>query len=30
MASVSKRFAAAAVLLLAQDGKLKLDDPLDR
>ncbi|MFI5936377.1 serine hydrolase domain-containing protein [Actinoplanes sp. NPDC051494] len=30
IASVSKQFAAAAVLLLAQDGKLAPADPLDR
>ncbi len=30
LASVSKQFTAAAVLLLAQDGKLGLDDPLRR
>jgi len=28
--SVTKQFTAAAVLLLAQDGKLRLDDPLSR
>jgi D-alanyl-D-alanine carboxypeptidase len=28
--SVSKQFTAALVLLLAQDGKLKLDDPVGR
>jgi CubicO group peptidase (beta-lactamase class C family) len=28
--SVSKQFTAAAVLLLAQAGKLKLDDPVDQ
>ena len=28
--SVSKQFTAAAILLLAQDGKLSLDDPLSR
>src|SRR5688572_16148431 len=27
VASVSKQFTAAAILLLAQDGKLSLDDP---
>ncbi|MEV4636762.1 serine hydrolase domain-containing protein [Actinoplanes sp. NPDC049548] len=30
LASVSKQFTAAAVLLLAQDGRVRLDDPLDR
>lgn len=30
LASVSKQFTAAAVLLLVQDGKLGLDDPLRR
>lgn len=30
LASVSKQFTAAAILLLAQDGKLKLDDPVRR
>ncbi|WP_425440237.1 serine hydrolase domain-containing protein [Pseudosporangium ferrugineum] len=30
LASVSKQFTAAAVLLLAQDGRLSPDDPLDR
>lgn len=30
LASVSKQFTAAAVLLLAQDGKLGLDDPVKR
>jgi CubicO group peptidase (beta-lactamase class C family) len=30
LASVSKQFTATAVLLLAQDGLLHLDDPLDR
>jgi CubicO group peptidase (beta-lactamase class C family) len=30
LASVSKQFTAAAILLLAQDGKLGLDDPLRR
>ncbi|MET4728735.1 CubicO group peptidase (beta-lactamase class C family) [Lysobacter enzymogenes] len=30
LASVSKQFTAAAVLLLAQDGKLGLDDPVRR
>ncbi|BAV96113.1 serine hydrolase domain-containing protein [Lysobacter enzymogenes] len=30
LASVSKQFTAAAVLLLAQDGKLGLDDPIRR
>lgn len=28
LASVSKQFTAAAILLLAQDGKLSLDDPV--
>jgi CubicO group peptidase (beta-lactamase class C family) len=28
LASVSKQFTAAAILLLAQDGKLGLDDPV--
>src|SRR3546814_4321129 len=28
LASVSKQFAAAAIVLLAQDGKLSLDDPI--
>ena len=28
--SVSKQFTAAVILLLAQDGKLKLDDPVGR
>jgi CubicO group peptidase (beta-lactamase class C family) len=28
LASVSKQFTAASILLLAQDGKLSLDDPL--
>jgi CubicO group peptidase (beta-lactamase class C family) len=28
--SISKQFTAAAVLLLAQDGKLKLDDPVSK
>jgi CubicO group peptidase (beta-lactamase class C family) len=28
LASVSKQFTAAAILLLAEDGKLKLDDPV--
>ena len=28
--SVSKQFTAAGILLLAQDGKLSLDDPLSR
>jgi CubicO group peptidase (beta-lactamase class C family) len=30
LASVSKQFTAAAILLLAQDGKLDLDDPVRR
>lgn len=30
LASVSKQFTAAAILLLAQDGKLSLDDPVKR
>jgi len=30
LASISKQFTAAAVLLLAQDGKLGLDDPIKR
>ncbi|MFT4179841.1 MAG: serine hydrolase domain-containing protein [Thermomonas sp.] len=30
LASVSKQFTAAAILLLAQDGKLSIDDPLKR
>ena len=30
LASVTKQFTAAAVLLLAQDGKLSLDDPIKR
>lgn len=30
LASVTKQFTAAAVLLLAQDGKLGLDDPIKR
>lgn len=30
LASVSKQFTAAAVLLLAQDGRLTLDDPVRR
>ncbi|MGJ7904377.1 serine hydrolase domain-containing protein [Lysobacter sp. 1R34A] len=30
LASVSKQFTAAAVLLLAEDGKLGLDDPIKR
>ena len=30
LASVSKQFTAAAVLLLAEDGALHLDDPLKR
>lgn len=30
LASVSKQFTAAAVLLLAQDGRLRLDDPVRR
>src|SRR3546814_6757766 len=28
LASVSKQFTAAAIVLLAQDGKLSLDDPI--
>src|SRR6185503_1886455 len=28
VASINKQFTAAAILLLAQDGKLSLDDPL--
>lgn len=28
--SISKQFTAAAILLLAQDGKLSLDDPLEK
>ncbi len=28
--SISKQFTAAAILLLAEDGKLKLDDPVSR
>ena len=28
LASVSKQFTAAAIVLLAQDGKLSLDDPV--
>jgi len=28
--SISKQFTAAAILLLQQDGKLKLDDPVTR
>lgn len=30
LASVSKQFTAAAILLLAEDGKLSLDDPVKR
>src|SRR5690606_9087131 len=30
LASLSKQFTAAAVLLLAQDGRLRLDDPVRR
>ncbi|CAN5117868.1 hypothetical protein BH11PSE2_BH11PSE2_18160 [soil metagenome] len=30
IASISKQFTAAAILLLAEDGKLKLDDPVGR
>ncbi len=30
LASVSKQFTAAAILLLAEDGRLSLDDPLQR
>ncbi len=30
LASVTKQFTAAAVLLLAQDGKLSIDDPVKR
>ncbi|WP_245156891.1 serine hydrolase domain-containing protein [Lysobacter arenosi] len=30
LASVSKQFTAAAILLLAQDGRLRLDDPARR
>lgn len=30
LASVSKQFTAAAVLLLAEDGRLRLDDPVRR
>src|SRR5258707_4403731 len=30
LGSVSKQFTAALVLLLAQDGKLKLDDPVGK
>ena len=30
LASVTKQFTAAAILLLAQDGKLAIDDPVKR
>lgn len=30
LASITKQFTAASILLLAQDGKLSLDDPLKR
>ena len=30
LASISKQFTAASILLLAEDGKLKLDDPVKR
>lgn len=30
IASISKQFTAAAILLLAEDGKLSLDDPVSR
>ncbi|MDG2527028.1 serine hydrolase [Stenotrophomonas sp. HITSZ_GD] len=30
LASISKQFTAAAILLLAEDGKLSLDDPVKR
>ena len=30
LASVTKQFTAAAILLLAEDGRLSLDDPLSR
>lgn len=30
LASVTKQFTAAAILLLAEDGKLKLEDPLSK
>jgi CubicO group peptidase (beta-lactamase class C family) len=30
IASVSKQFVAAGILLLVQDGKIALDDPIDR
>src|SRR5690606_21903126 len=30
LASVSKQFTAAAILLLAEDGRLRLDDPVGR
>jgi CubicO group peptidase (beta-lactamase class C family) len=30
LCSISKQFAAAAALLLAEDGRLALDDPVDR
>ena len=28
LASVTKQFTAASILLLAEDGRLKLDDPV--